>query len=598
VADSRDQVREIRERADIVEIVQQYVALKPSGRNFKGLCPFHTEKTPSFYVDPERGLWRCYGACGIGGDVFAFVQKIENLTFPDAAEKIARRYGLPFQRGREAPERASERERLLRVNALAERFFREQYQRAPHVREYVERRGLTSETVEQFRLGFAPAGWDRLAAFLQSQGVTMADAERLGLVSRGDRGHYDRFRNRLIFPISDGEGRPIGFGGRAMEEVQPKYLNSPETPIFRKGNTLFGLHLARRSIQSAGYAAVVEGYMDLIACHQAGFTQVVATLGTAITPDQMRLLRRHTAQLVLAYDGDSAGLGAALRSAPAFEEVGCEVRIARLPAGSDPDSVIKEEGAAAFQRLLDEAEPLVEYRLGRLTEEYDLSSADGRLGMVREAARIVAELKSTVAKEHLRGRFEQQLRRLAERWHPGDATRAQEAERALRVELQRAWSSASGPRRPRADEFEGQTGQEEPAPAPAPPPTGEVKAEAVLLRAALTEARWAARVTEALGADSFQEPRFQGVAQAILGHDEEWSSRLQAVWADPELTETASGLLVVEEGPPLSDEQVEGALSRLVERRKRWRRQELQRKILQGLIGKEDDEYEEYLRLL
>jgi DNA primase len=597
VADSRDQIREIRERADIVEIVQKDVALKPSGRNFKGLCPFHAEKTPSFYVDPERGLWRCYGACGTGGDVFSFVQKIENLTFPEAVEKIARRYGLPFQRGRDSPERASERERLLGVNALAERFFREQYQRAPHVHDYVARRGLTSETVEQFRLGFAPASWDRLAAFLQSHGVSVSDAQRLGLVARGEHGLYDRFRNRLIFPIADGEGRPIAFGGRAMEEVQPKYLNSPETPTFIKGKTLFGLHLARRSIQSTGYCVVVEGYMDLIACHQAGFTHAVATLGTAITPDQTRLLRRQTAQLVLAYDGDSAGLGAALRSAPAFEEAGCEVRIACLPSGSDPDSVIKEEGAAAFQRLLDDAEPIVEYRLGRLSQEHDLSTAAGRLAMVREAARIVSELKSTVAREHLRGRFEQQLRKLAERWHPGDAARAQEAERALRVELQHAWSSASRPPTVRDDEFDGKAdaGTERQAPAL---PTGEMMAEAVLLRAALTEERWWAQVGREMGPESFQEPRYQGVAAAVFGHDGEWSSRLQAVWADPELTETASGLLVVEEGPPLSDAQLEGALSRLVERRKRLRRQELQRKILQGLIGKDDDEYDEYLRLL
>jgi DNA primase len=598
VTDWREQVREIRERADIVEIVQQYVTLKSSGRNFKATCPFHSEKTPSFYVDPERGLWRCYGACATGGDVFSFIQKIENLTFPESVEKIARRYGLPFQRGREAPERASERERLLRVNALAERFFREQYQRAPNVHDYVARRGLTSETVEHFRLGFAPAGWDRLAAFLQSQKVPTADAERLGLLVKGERGQYDRFRNRLIFPIADGEGRPIAFGGRAMEEVQPKYLNSPETPIFKKGTTLFGLHLARRSIQSAGYAAVVEGYMDLIACHQAGFTQVVATLGTAITPDQMRLLRKLTTQLVLAYDGDSAGLGAALRSAPAFEEVGCEVRIARLPAGSDPDSVIKEEGAAAFQRLLDAAEPLVEYRLGRLAEEHDLSTANGRLAMVREAARIVGELKSAVAKEHLHGRFEQQLRRLAEQWHPGDSARAQEAERALRVELQRAWSNAPEARRPRDDEFDGKSGPGAEPTEPALLPTGESKAQAVLLRAALSEARWAAKVAAELGADYFQDPRFRCVAAVILGHHGEWSSRLQAVWADPELTETASGLLVVEEGPPLNDVQVEGALSQLVLRRKRQRRQELQREVLQGHIGKDDERYQEYLQLV
>jgi DNA primase len=301
VADAREQIEAIRARADIVEIVQQYVALRPSGRGFKGLCPFHSEKTPSFNVDPERGLWRCYGACGTGGDVFSFVQKVDNLSFPEAAEKLARRYGLPFQRGGESPERASERERLFRVNALAEAFFREQFQQAPRVREYVARRGLSPESVDQFRLGYAPAAWERLAAYLAARRVPEADAERVGLLVRDERGVRDRFRNRLIFPIVDVEGRPIAFGGRAMEDVPPKYLNSPETPIFTKGRTLYGLHLARKAIQSAGSAVVVEGYMDLIACHQAGITQAVATLGTAITPDAVRVLRRHTSQLVLAY---------------------------------------------------------------------------------------------------------------------------------------------------------------------------------------------------------------------------------------------------------------------------------------------------------
>jgi DNA primase len=594
VADRRDQVQAIRERADIVEIVQQYVALKPSGRNYSGLCPFHTEKTASFYVNPERGLWRCYGACGVGGDVFSFLQKIENLSFPEAAEKLARRYGLPFQRGGDSPEKASERERLLRVNALAEGFFRDQFRRAPHVHEYVARRGLTDETVEQFRLGFAPAGWDRLAVFLRSQRVAEVDAIQVGLLVRGEKGLRDRFLNRLIFPITDGEGRPIAFGGRAMEEVGPKYLNSPETPIFTKGRTLYGLPQARQRIQAAGYAVVVEGYMDLIACHQAGFAQTVATLGTAITSEAIRLLRRHTPRLVLAYDGDSAGLGAALRSAPAFEEAGCEVRIARLPAGSDPDSVIKEEGAAAFQRLLDEAEPLIQYHLGRLASQHDLSTAEGRLALAREAARVVKELKSSVTREFHRGEFEKRLRQLVELWNPREIRRAEDAERALRQELQRAWSSPDRP--PRADEFDGQPAD---GPAlPARPMTGEAKAEALLLRAALTEARWAEKVDATLGAESFLEEPHRCVAAAILGHTEGWEERLQAVWADPALTEVASSLLVVEEGPPLEDAQFEGALTRLVTRRKRQRMHFLEREALEGRIGKSDALYQEYLQLV
>lgn len=595
--DKRDQVQAIRERADLVEVVSQYVTLKPSGRAFKGLCPFHSEKTASFQVDPERGFWRCFGACNVGGDVFSFVQKVENLTFPEAAEKLARRYGLPFQRGGESAERASERERLLRANALAERFFREQYRLALPVQTYVARRGLSPEAVERFRLGYAP-GRDRLAAFLSSQRVPPAEAVRAGLLVQGENGYRDRFWNRLIFPILDVEGRPIAFGGRTMEEGQPKYLNSPETPIFTKGKTLFGLHLARKGIQAAGCAVVVEGYMDLIACQEAGFIQAVATLGTAITPEVIRLLRRYTSQLVLAYDGDSAGLGAALRGAPAFEEAGCEVRIVRLPAGKDPDSVIREEGAASFQQLLNEAEPLVEYHLGELARKHDLSTPQGRLALVQEAARIVSQLRSTVAREHHRGQFERRLRKLAEQWHPGDAARAVEAERALRLELQRAWNSPGRPLVPvRADTFDADAaaaGTE-----PVRSRSGDAKAEALLLRAALTEARWAAQIAAAVGVGAFDEPRHQRAAVELFGHTEsEWSARVEAIRADPELTEIASGLLVVEAGPPLSEAQIHGALARLVRRCKQRRLKELEREIVQGRITKGDERYQEYLQLV
>jgi DNA primase len=596
VAANRDQIDAIRERADIVEIVSQYVTLKPAAGRFKGLCPFHAEKTASFHVDPERGLWRCFGACSSGGDVFQFLQKIENLTFPEAVEKLARRYGLPFQRGAETTEHASERERLMLVNALAERFFREQYGRHPHVQSYVALRGLSPETAEVFRLGFAP-GQDRLVKSLHSQRVPLADGERAGLLLKGERGYRDRFWNRLIFPILDVEGRPIAFGGRAMEEVQPKYLNSPETPTFTKGKTLYGLHQARKGIQAAGAAVVVEGYMDLIACHQSGFAQTVATLGTAITPEVIRLLRRYTSQLVLAYDGDSAGLGAALRSAPAFEEAGCEVRIARLPTGGDPDSVIKQGGRSAFQRLLDEAEPLVDYHLSELARKHDLSTAEGRLALVREAAQVVSRLRSTVSREHHRGQFERRLRKLAEQWHPGDAARAVEAERALRIELQRAWNRPASP--VRADEFESPAGAGQVR--PAAPLTGEAKAEALLLRAALTEPRWAEKIAATLGLDGFDEPPHQCVAAALFGHTEsggEWSARIAAIRADSQVTEIASGLLVAASAPPLSEAQVEGSLARLVIRRKRRRKQEFDRDIIAGRIAKGDERYREYLQLV
>src|SRR5262249_35122987 len=284
------------------------------------------------------------------------------------------------------------RERFFHANVLAERFFHRELQQAPAVQAYLTGRGLAPETIAEFRLGFAPPGWNRLLEYLRREGGSLGDAGKIGLVRQNERGYRDRFVQRVIFPIYDIEGRPVAFGGRALGDVQPKYLNSPETPIFSKGRTLYGLDRARKAIGAAGCAVAVEGYMDLIACHQAGFTQTIATLGTTLTSDHVRALKRYTARLVLAYDGDAAGLKGTLRNAPMFEEAGCDVRVVRLPAGSDPDTFIAEQGRQAFQALIDGAEPILDFQLGLLEQKYDLRHEAQRTARVREAALIIGQM--------------------------------------------------------------------------------------------------------------------------------------------------------------------------------------------------------------
>jgi DNA primase len=579
-----------------VELISDYVALKPAGRNFKGLCPFHGEKTPSFVVNPERGTWHCFG-CSEGGDLFSFVQKIENLSFVEARERLARRAGVELTRLGETRERASERERFFYANVLAERFFRRELQQAPAVQEYLIGRGLALETIEEFRLGFAPSGWTRLLEFLRREHVAVADAEKIGLVLRTEKGYRDRFAQRVIFPIFDFEGRPIAFGGRALGDVQPKYLNSPETPIFSKGKTLYGLDRARKAIATAGCAVAVEGYMDLIACHQAGFTQAIATLGTALTADHVARLKRYTTRLVLAYDGDAAGLKATLRSAPMFEEAGCDVRVIRLPAGSDPDTYIAEQGRQAFQALIDAAEPILDFQLGLLERKYDLGQEAQRTQMVREAAALIAQMPSSITREQYTGKLDALIARLAAQWHPTDVGRSRSAEAAIRSEIRERQRQVTGPL-PAP-----QSGWRRPdAAAPRPMPVGAPRsrtaaAEEYVLRAVLTDEAWHQALAGRLRPEHFTDPAYRSLADVVLGYPETGEA-VAIVTRDPELTRIASGLLVDNGRPPITPAGLEEAVLRLERPWKEQCRRALEAEIGQGLLLRSDMRYQEYLQLV
>lgn len=394
----------VREANDLVEVVSGYVRLKRAGNTYKGLCPFHSEKTPSFTVSADKQVFYCFG-CQAGGNVFHFIMKIENLEFPGALRFLAERAGIPLpEQGVEETTPGKERrDQLRRVLELAARFYRSILERHPlgaAGREYAAQRKLEASTLVRFEVGFAPNAWDGLVKFLAKRQVDLALAEEAGLLlRRRDGGYYDRFRNRLMLPIRDARGRAIGFGGRSVDGTDPKYLNSPETRLFRKGETLYGLNLAAEGIRKAGYAVVVEGYLDALACHQHGYPQAVASLGTALTEAQVRLLGRYASEVRIAYDADAAGQAATWRGLDLISAGGFRVKVVSLPPGDDPDSFLREQGAGPFGARLAEAESLLSYKLSSIARRHDLSTTEGKVQAVKAILPVLTGLESAVARE-------------------------------------------------------------------------------------------------------------------------------------------------------------------------------------------------------
>ncbi len=573
----RSDIDEVRRRIEIVSVVEKYVTLKRSGRGLVGLCPFHQEKTPSFQVNPELGLWRCFGQCAEGGDVFKFVQKLENLSFPEALERLALqanvtlaprgRAALPGQPGQSpAPDRSAgdERERLYRVNALALRYFQERLAQTPPARHYLEERGIAHEALQAFSLGFAPEVWDGLTGFLARQGVSTDDAERAGLVSRSERGTYfDKMRGRLVFPIFDVQDRPVAFGGRLLGEAgpgAPKYWNSPETPIFSKSRTLYGLGRARKAIAAKGAAVVVEGYTDVVAAHQAGFENVVATLGTSLTEEHVKVLARLAPTVLLAFDADSAGLKAAFRAAAIFEAQEVEVRVLDLPEGEDPDSLLRAGRRGDFLHLLETAMPMTEYRLERLIRAGDVGTDAGRLALFRKALPILAGVPSVIERE-------QYVKRLAPH-HPQYRSGAVYAEEQIRQDVAAHQAGRMG-------------GQSAQAAAPvyaapmAPPRGASGRAERQLLRALSSDDPVLAEmVLTGLTPDQFWTETGRALAERLYAaHAADFEPDIRQVLADLEGEDAALANVLTEllmsDGAPLTQEVIESEVAYLKLQQKR-----------------------------
>ncbi|MBQ4369850.1 MAG: DNA primase [Oscillospiraceae bacterium] len=398
MAFSDDFLSELVARSDITDIVSEYVQLTRKGSNYFGLCPFHSEKTASFSVSPDKQIYHCFG-CGKGGGVVNFIMEIEGLSFPDAVAFLAKRAGLEVPDDRPAADR-EKRARLLRLNKDAARFFHASLQRGdcPEAAEYMAKRAISKGAATRFGVGAAPDSWDSLLRAMTALGYSKQDMLDVGLLVRGKNGGaYDRFRNRLMFPIIDIRGDVIGFGGRVLDDSKPKYLNSPESVVFNKSRNLFAMNLAKKS--KAGHMILAEGYMDVLSLHQAGFDCAVASLGTSLTPDHGRLLSRYTKEVFIAYDSDEAGVKAAQRAIGILEKSAIAVKVIRMPGAKDPDEYIKKNSPEAFARLLTISENHIEYRLAAVKAKYDLASDDGRVAFVGEAAELLAQLPSAAARE-------------------------------------------------------------------------------------------------------------------------------------------------------------------------------------------------------
>jgi DNA primase len=421
---------EIKERLDIVDVVSRYVPLKKAGRNYKGLCPFHSEKTPSFIVFPDSQNWHCFGACGTGGDIFAFMMRRENLDFGEALKLLAAQAGVELQaRGDQASAEDRRLERLRELVTETAIYFHYLLNRAGEAkiaRDTLERRGLTTETWQGWQLGYALDSWDALKDRLTAKGYPLEEIEEAGLIIRREdgSGYYDRFRGRLMIPIRDVQGRTIGFGGRILREdperPQPKYINSPQTPLFDKGSVLYGLDMARKAIRDADLAVLVEGYMDVLMSHQIGVRNVVAGMGTAITDVQLRQIKRYTGNITLALDPDTAGDAATLRGLetarqslerewePVLSPTGlvrqesrlrAQLRIATLPEGLDPDELARKD-PDGWRQVIAEARPLVDYYMAVVSAGENLTTARGKANAVARMAPLIREIANPVERTH------------------------------------------------------------------------------------------------------------------------------------------------------------------------------------------------------
>ncbi len=600
----RSDIDEVRTRIDLVSVIERYVTLKRAGGKLKGLCPFHSEKTPSFTVSPEIGRWYCFGSCAEGGDVFKFVQKIENLSFPEALERLALQANVTLT-GRGGPRtengvgtsagprtEAGEKDRIYKINALALRFYRDVLGRSPVARNYLQERGLAHAASEDFSLGFAADEWDGLCRHLTQKGVALADAEKAGLVTIGERGTFDKLRGRLIFPIFDVQERPIAFGGRLIAEArpgQPKYWNSPETPVFSKSRTLYGLWRARKAIAAREQAIVVEGYTDVIACHQAGFENVVATLGTSLTEEHVQTLARLASVVLLAFDADSAGLKAASRAAQIFEAQEVEVRVLDLPEGEDPDSLLRLGKRLVFDQAIENALPLTEYRIKRLIRKGPAETDQDRVALFRKALPILASVPSMLERE--------QYVKLLAPYHPYYGSGAAFAEEHIRQDVaahltgqnsgQNSGYQNSGP-----VGYGG--GSRRPVPLPSPPSGGGAteQAERHLLRAMVSDDP--ALAGPALGSitpGEFVTERARALAQFMQERYQSGGSldpkEVLAALGDDPRADLLADLLMNSGDEPLLPEALAGEISHLQDHAKTQALSALKARIAGGTADTE-----------
>jgi len=414
-------IDEIRDKCNIAEIVAGYIPLKRAGRNYRALCPFHKEKTPSFMVSPEKGIFHCFG-CGAGGNVFNFIMKHEGLEFPEVVRMLAKKTNVKLPISKIAPKERKDTSNLFQINEIALLFYQANLKRpiGRAALEYLKKRGYDAKTVLNFKVGFASSD-NGLLNFMRKKGIALSLLERAGLILRRENGpHYDRFKQRIIFPIFDSRSRVLGFGGRVLDNSLPKYMNSPETPIYNKGSHLYGLNFAKEEIKDQDFCIIVEGYVDLLTSHQYGIKNVVASLGTALTPQQIRLLRRYTHKVVVLFDSDQAGELASLRSLDLLIEHEVNIKVVSLPRGEDPDSFVRKFGRDKFQRKIAQAHDLFDYKLNLLSQNYNLDTVEGKVGVANHMLPTIRRVQNAIQRgayvKRLAQEFSRGERSLGEEW--------------------------------------------------------------------------------------------------------------------------------------------------------------------------------------
>lgn len=487
-------VDQIQARSDIVEVVSKYVPLSKAGRNFKAPCPFHNEKTPSFIVSPDKQIYHCFG-CGAGGNVFSFLMKYENLSFPEVVEMLAEKAGIKLPRFGPRKELTSLATQLYKVNELAIQFFERSLSSSRDARDYLVSRGIGDETIKLFRIGYSPDSWDGVLKFLDSKGIKADIAEKAGLAIANDRGgYYDRFRKRLIFPIFDLKGRALGFGGRVLDSSLPKYMNSPETYIYSKGRNLYGLDHSKDSIKKAGYALVVEGYLDFIIPYQAGARNIVATLGTALTIDQVKLLKRFANTVIMVYDPDEAGESASLRNMDLFISEGVNVYIAELPKGFDPDGYIRKFGTEDFVKLTKSSKNLFDYKISKLSGRFDIKSAHGKASIASEMLPTISRIENAVLRSNL-------VKKLAEKLSVDEDSIRQEMKKVKPDYTMRVYSI--GPVEAKKD---------------------SKSAQKMILALILEDENFVKKIRESLSLDEFKDSSVRDVIKAVFDMSKEGKS--------------------------------------------------------------------------
>lgn len=403
-------VAEVAAAADIVQVISDYVNLKKAGKDYRGVCPFHGDKDPSFYVSPQKGIFHCFG-CSVGGSVFNFIMRMENTSFVEAVRMLAERYGVPFHLEKHRARNADEKSNLEKALSVAHGYFTDSLRAESSAMDYLSNRGVSDQWFPDLGLGFAPDAWEGVQARLRSAGVDFKDAASAGLLrSRAGSGYYDYFRSRIMIPIRDLTGRLIGFGGRILGPGEPKYLNSPESAVFRKKNVLFGLDSAREAIRREGFVVLVEGYFDQISLRIRGLENVVAPLGTALGVEQVRLLKRFTTDVIAVFDGDEAGLRAIKRSIPLFLSEGIEPRCLILTEDKDPDEAVNRIGVEAFRTQLDQTGSAIDFFLSSLESRYDFKTIQGRNLALEECLPVLREIADSKEADYLIERFSSRIK--------------------------------------------------------------------------------------------------------------------------------------------------------------------------------------------